>query len=235
LLYFTSHSGAHRMCIWDPLGDRLVYDAPISERLLWKETGDDEVAVITAGGAVQIVDGRTGSIRVDLKLDPPEFQNVCQVSAFRDADRYYVNLQPLQTISEPRRYSYCFGTDTTLPHADFRGNLLAIDRHSGHLLWRRSFAQRTVLRVPTLRLPVLVMLAIVGDRLNGNHRSMLVEAVDAKSGETLAFDDDRLFNRILQMTYEEDRRRIRLWGTRSVVDLDFASHAAGLATQKGNR
>jgi outer membrane protein assembly factor BamB len=235
LLYFTSQESSHRMRIWDPLNDRLVYDEPICDRLLWKETGEDEVAVITAGGAVQIVDGHTGSIRVDLKLDAHEFQNLCQISAFRDADRYYVNLQPLQTISEPRRYSYCFGTDTTLPHADLRGNLLAIDRRCGQLLWKRTFAQRTVLRVPTLRLPVLVMLALVGDRLNGNHRSMLVEAIDAKTGDTLAFDDDRFPNRILQMTYEEDRRRVRLWGTRSVVDLDFASHAAPLAAEKSDR
>ncbi|HEV3298355.1 MAG TPA: PQQ-binding-like beta-propeller repeat protein [Planctomycetaceae bacterium] len=235
LLYFTSHEGSHRMRLWDPLTDRLLYDAPISERLLWKETGEDEVAVITAGGAMQIVDGHTGAVRVDLKLDAREFQNLSQVSAFRDANCYYVNLQPMQTIPEPRRYAYCFGTDTTLPHADLRGNLVAIERRSGQVLWKRAFAQRTVLRVPTLRLPVLVMVALVGDRLNGNHRSMLVEVIDAKTGETLAFDDDRFPNHILQMTYDDDHRRIRLWGTRSVVDVDFASHGSRLAAETSTR
>jgi outer membrane protein assembly factor BamB len=235
LLYFTSHDGSHRMRLWDPLTDRLLYDSPICERLLWKETGEDEVAVITAGGELQIVDGHTGAVRVNLKLDSREFQNLCQVSAFRDANCYYVNLQPMQSVPEPHRYSYCFGNDTTLPHVDLRGSLLAIDRRSGQTLWKRTFAQRTVLRVPTLRLPVLVMLAMVGDRLNGNHRSMLVEVVDTRTGDTLAFDDDRLANRILQMTYEEDRRRIRLWGTRSVVDLDFAPRAAGLAAGTSDR
>lgn len=235
LLYFLSHDGTHRMRIWDPLTDRLLYDSPISERLLWKETGDDEVAVITANGSMQIVDGHTGAVRVDLKLDAREFQNLCQVSAFRDADCYYVNLQPMQTIPEPRRYAYCFGTDTTLPHSDLRGDLVAIDRQSGQVLWKRTFAQRTVLRVPTLRLPVLVMLALVGDRLNGNHRSMLVEVIDTKTGDTLAFDDDRFPNRVLQMTYDEDSRRIRLWGTRSVVDLDFASHPSRIVAQGAAR
>jgi outer membrane protein assembly factor BamB len=235
LLYFTSHEGSHRMRLWDPLTDRLLYDTLISERLLWRETGEDEVVVITASSAMQIVDGHTGAVRVDLKLDAREFQNLCQVSAFRDANCYYVNLQPMQTIPEPRRYAYCFGTDTTLPHADLRGNLVAIDRRSGQMLWKRAFAQRTVLRVPTLRLPVLVMLAFVGDRLNGNHRSMLVEVIDTKTGDTLAFDDDRFPNRILQMTYDEDRRRIRLWGTRSVVDLDFASQGSRLAAETSAR
>jgi hypothetical protein len=235
LLHFTSREGSHRMRLWDPLTDRVIYDTPVSERLLWKETGDDEVAVITADGRMQIVDGHTGAVVVDLKLEQREFQNLCQVSAFRDANCYFVNLQPLQTIPEPRRYAYCFGTDTTLPHADLRGNLVAIDRRSGRVLWKRTFAQRTVLRVPTLRLPVLVMLALVGDRLNGNHSSMLVEVVDAKTGDTLAFDDDRLRNRILQMTYEEDRQRIRLWGTRSVVDLDFASRGSRVAADATTR
>jgi hypothetical protein len=79
------------------------------------------------------------------------------------------------------------------------------------------------------------MLAFVGDRLNGNHRSMLVEVIDTKTGDTLAFDDDRFPNRILQMTYDEDRRRIRLWGTRSVVDLDFASQGSRLAAETSAR
>jgi hypothetical protein len=170
-----------------------------------------------------------------LKLDAREFQNLSQVSAFRDANCYYVNLQPMQTVPEPRRYAYCFGTDTTLPHADLRGNLVAIDRRSGQVLWKRAFAQRTVLRVPTLRLPVLVMLAFVGDRLNGNHRSMLVEVIDTKTGDTLAFDDDRFPNRILQMTYDDEQRRIRLWGTRSVVDVEFGSHTSRLAAENSAR
>jgi outer membrane protein assembly factor BamB len=231
LLYFISHDNTHRLRIWDPLTDRLLYDCPVCDRLLWKETGDEEVAVVTADGSLQIVDGRSGAIRVNLKLDSREFQNLNQISAFRDADSYYVNLQPMRTIEEPRRYAYCFGTDTTLPHADLRGDLLALDRRTGQLRWKRTFAQRTVLRVPALRLPVLVMLAIVGDRLNGNHRSMLVEVVDAKTGDTLAFDDDRFHNRIMQMTYEDDRHRIRLWGARSVVDLNFSSRPAGLAAE----
>jgi hypothetical protein len=235
LLYFSSHDGSHRIRIWDPLTDRLVYDAAVCERLLWKETGDDEVAVINSAGLMQIVDGRTGSIRAELKLDGAEFQSLCQVSAFRTADCYYVNLQSMQPLSEPKRYAYCFGTDTSLPHADLRGNVVAIERGTGRVLWKRNFPHRTVLRVPTLRLPVLVMLALVGDRLNGNHRSMLVEVVDAKTGQTLAFDDDRKDNHVLQMTYDDDQQRIRLWGTKSVVDLDFGQHATRLSVENSGR
>jgi len=235
LLYFSSHDGAHRLRIWDPLTDRLVYDAAVCERLLWKETGDDEVAVITAAGVLQIVDGRTGSIRAELKLDGPEFQSLCQVSAFRTADCYYVNLQSMQPLSEPKRYAYCFGTDTSLPHADLRGNVVAIERGTRRVLWKRTFPHRTVLRVPTLRLPVLVMLALVGDRLNGNHRSMLVEVVDAKTGQTLALDDDRKDNHVLQMTYDDEEQRIRLWGTKSVVDLDFDKPGSRLSVENRGR
>jgi hypothetical protein len=79
------------------------------------------------------------------------------------------------------------------------------------------------------------MLALVGDRLNGNHRSMLVEVVDAKTGQTLAFDDDRKDNHVLQMTYDDDQQRIRLWGTKSVVDLDFGQHATRLSVENRGR
>jgi outer membrane protein assembly factor BamB len=235
LLYFSSHDGSHRMRIWDPLTDRLIYDAAVCDRLLWKETGEGEVAVITATEVMQIVDGHSGAIRAELKLDGPDFHNLCQVSAFRTADCYYVNLQSMQPLSEPKRYAYCFGSDTSLPHTDLRGNLVAIERESGRVLWKRNFPHRTVLRVPTLRLPVLVMLALVGDRLNGNHKSMLVEVVDAKTGQTLAFDDDRKDNHVLQMTYDDDQQRIRLWGTKSVVDLDFGTHSTGQSVENRGR
>jgi hypothetical protein len=91
--------------------------------------------------------------------------------------------------------------------------------------------QRTVLRTPSLHLPVLVMLSLVGDRMNGNHRSMLIEAVDANTGETLGLEDNKFPNRILQLTYDHDRRRVRLWGTRSVVDLDLAKPSDALAAE----
>jgi len=225
LVYFTADETNHRMRIWDPVGDRLLYDRPISDRVLWKETGEDEVAVVLADGTLQIVDGRTGAVHISVELPPADFQNACQLAVFRDSARYYVNLQPMQSPPEPRYYNYFFGTDTVLPHVDLRGDVLAIDRRSGRLQWKRAFLQRTVLRTPSLHLPVLVMLSLVGDRMNGNHRSMLIEAVDARTGETLGLEDNKLPNRILQLTYSHDQRRVRLWGTRSVIDLDFAKTA----------
>jgi outer membrane protein assembly factor BamB len=231
LLYITADDTNHRMRIWDPVGDRLLYDQPIWDHPLWKETGEDEVAVVGAGGTLQIVDGRTGAVRIAVELAPKDVQNACQLAVFRDSARYYVNLQPMQSPPEPRYYNYFFGTDTVLPRVDLRGDVLAIDRRSGHLLWKRAFMQRTVLRTPSLHLPVLVMLSLVGDRMNGNHRSMLIEAVDANTGETLGLEDNKFPNRILQLTYDHDRRRVRLWGTRSVVDLDLAKPSDALAAE----
>jgi hypothetical protein len=154
-------------------------------------------------------------------------QNACGLVVFRDAFRYYVNLQPLQNPPESRYYNYFFGTDTVLPHADVRGNILAIDRRSGRLEWKRSFLQRTVLRTPSLHLPVLVMLSSVGDRLVGTHRSLLIEVVDARTGETLGLENNKFHDRILHFSYEHEQHRARLWGRRSVVNLDFAKPSEG--------
>ncbi len=233
LAYVTAEETNHRLRIWDPLADRLVYDRPISDRLLWKETGDDEIAAVGTDSTLQIVDGRTGSVRISVDLPPRIVQNACQLAIFRDADRYYVNLQPMQSPPEPRFYNYFFGTDTVLPRVDMRGDVLAIDRQTGRLAWSRSFLQRTVVRTPSLQLPILVMLASVGDRLNGNHRSMLIEAVDARTGETLALENNKFADRILQFSYDYEQHRVRLWGKRSVIDLDIRKSPDRLAIGTG--
>lgn len=226
LMYVTADDTNHRLRIWDPLSDRLVYDRPIFDPRLWKETCEDEVAVIGDDCTLQIVDGRTGTVRASVKLPQRDVQNSCQLAFFRDSARYYVNLQPVAPLPQPRFYNYFFGADTVLPHVDIHGDVVAIDRKSGRLEWTRPFMQRSVLRTPSLHLPVLMMLSSVGDRTNGNHRSMLVEAVDARTGETLAMENNNYPNHILHLTYEHDRRRVRLWGTRSVVDLDFVQGAS---------
>jgi outer membrane protein assembly factor BamB len=226
LMYVTADETNRRVRIWDPLSDRLLYDRAISDRLLVKETADDEVAIVCEDCTLQIVDGKTGTVRASQRLTSHEVQNACQLAFFRDASRYYVNLQPVQSPPEPRFYNYFFGTDTVLPRVDVRGDMLAIDRKTGQLVWKRGFQQRTILRTPTLQLPVLVMLSSVGDKMNGNHRSMLVEVVDTRTGETLGVENNKFPNRILQLTYEHDRHRVRLWGTRSVIDLDLVTSAA---------
>ena len=221
LLHFTSDEPNRRMRIWDPATDRLLYDRPISDRQLWKETSEDEVAVVDGEGNLQIVDGFSGNVRVSIPLDPALVRGTSQLVAFRDSTHYYVNLQPIQPVPEPRRYSYCFGSDTTLPRVDLAGTLLAIERKTGRLLWNRSFPHRTLVRSPTLRMPMLIMLSSVGDHTDSSQCSMLVEVVDSNTGETLGIEDNHFSNRILQLTYEPESRRVRLWGTRSVVNLDF--------------
>jgi outer membrane protein assembly factor BamB len=225
LMYITAEEANRRVRIWDPLSDRLLYDRAISDRLLVKETSDEEVAVVCEDCTLQIIDGRTGKVRVTQSLTQREVQNACQLAIFRDTSKYYVNLQPVQSPPEPRFYNYFFGTDTVLPRVDVRGDVLAIDRQSGRLVWKRGFQQRTIVRTPSLQLPVLVMLSSVGDRMNGNHRSMLVEVVDTRTGETLGVENNKFTNRILQLTYEHDRHRVRLWGARSVIDLDLIQSA----------
>lgn len=232
LLHFTSREPNRRMRIWDPLEDRLLYDRPIAaEKALWKETGEDEVAVLVDDNTLEIVDCRSGVVRASVKLDAREVQTISQLAVYRDQDRYYLNLQPLQSSSEPRRYSYCFGTDTVLPRFDLRGTVIAVDRKTGHPLWRRAFPPRTIVRTDSLRLPVLIMLSLVGDRINGNQRSMLVEVVDAQTGETLGLEDNNFNNKIFQLTFDENRHRVRLWGSRSVLDLDFVPRGAAMTSE----
>jgi outer membrane protein assembly factor BamB len=231
LLYFAGEGEDRRIRIWDPLADRLVYDRPAPGRFLWKENfGEDEVMTIGPDRILQVVDGRTGTIRAEATLESADVQEASQLAVFKDASRYYINVQPSQLAAEPRRYSYCLGTDTVLPRADMRGDVWAIDRESGKLLWKRTFPPRTVLRSPLVRLPVLVMLSLVGDRANGNYHALAVEVVDGASGETIGIADNQLPDRILHLTAQGEARRVKLWGRRSTITLDFADRTPGVIT-----
>jgi hypothetical protein len=212
--------------LWDPLADRCLFQQPIGERLLWKDSGEQEIATLDATGMLRIVDGLSGAVRVCLDLEKADIKSASQIVFFGDSDRYYVNLQPLQQAPEERRYSYPLGTDTTLPRVDLRGDLWAIDRGTGVALWKRSLPPRTAMRSIGVPLPVLVLLSLVGDRIEGNSRSLLAEVLDASTGETLCVHDACFRDQILQMSYLPEESSLRLWGKKSTITLELLRSGA---------
>jgi hypothetical protein len=127
------------------------------------------------------------------------------------------------------------GTDTILPRADLRGDVWAVDRTNGRTLWKRTFPQRTVLRTPTLGLPFVIMVSLMGDRTDGNYHSLAIEIVDGASGETLGSQDNLLPDRILQLTYHNDESRVRLWGRRSAITLNLVKSPSSVIAQSISR
>lgn len=233
MLFHFSDAGTEsrperRMRLWDPLTDRFLLDVPVSESTVWRDTPDGEIVALLPPNRLIILDGRTGDVRIDRELEPERLEKFTkaggsfQVAASRDHARYYVNLQPSQLPAEEVRYNYPMG-DTVLQRFDVRGELLAIDRESGKLLWSRVMPQRSLLRVPHVRLPFLIGMSLSGDKGVTNRQALTIEVIDSTTGETIGLEERAKRNRVLQFTYDHHASRIELRGERSVINLDFGN------------
>jgi outer membrane protein assembly factor BamB len=220
LFYVSSSPAGRRLQIWDPLSDRLVFDRPVSGHIFSAATPDNELVLAIPPDGVLILDVVTGETRLDFKLDPSDFAKLNHVRAFRDHGRYYVNFERSVRVPHLRKYSD-HASDTLLPVMHMQGDLYAVDRETGKLLWKRTIPPRSIIRTPHLRLPFLVGMSRVGNRTNGR-RSLLVEVIDSSTGDTIGFKENIFPDRLVQLSYDPAVGRIELRGLKTLIDLDFS-------------
>ena len=247
LVYMTAGTGGttKRLRIWDPLSDHLLLDEPaeaLAELSLHSGAapgtrayqfvrGADELAYITSDRRLKIVDIRTGELRVSLdlrgeidgelagELVSKEAQPVGLFRVCVDHDRYLLNVQ-----TSPHQFGGLQATfiisDSTIPAEHFQGNLAAIDRGTGELLWVRNVDNRSLVHLPEFRLPVLVLAC--RKRHDQTQLSGELLVLDARTGAELGRSDRLLPDRLLQCSYDRDAARIQLRGARTEIELDFA-------------
>ena len=112
-----------------------------SEQPLWKDTGEDEVAVILADGTLQIVDGRTGAVRVSASLSPREIQRACATGR---VPRCGSLLRELAAAAVTAAAAACYNPTASAPTRCCRGSICAATCSrsivtAGQLLWKRTF------------------------------------------------------------------------------------------------
>jgi len=220
-LFYISHDpSGKRFRIWDPWRDQLVFDVPVTGTEHSAVTPDNELALVLPPNRLKILDVVRDETLLDVEFDPGMLQNLSAVRAFRDHDRYYINLD--RGVRQPQSRTYNrHATNTFLPIVDIQGDLYAVDRSQGRILWKRSFPPRSIVRTPHVRLPFLVTMSRLRDRWNGSRQSLLIEAVDAATGDTLGLKDNIYPNRIVQLACEPERGRVELHGMKSTIILEF--------------
>ncbi len=221
---------AKRMRLWDPLHDRFVFDIPVSEDTLSCDTFNGEIVLLMPPARLLILDGYTGTVRADLELDRNDVAAARRISMVSDHARYYVNLnsphrrEDLEDATEETfetSYNRFFVNDLLLPRIDIQGTLIAIDRKSGRVQWTDHSPQRSILRLPQVRLPFLIALSNLDDRTDGNRKSLMIEVIDAATGEIIGSKENAMRGRISHFIYDHERGRIELHGQNSVIHLDF--------------
>ena len=220
LFHVANSTSGRRLRIWDPLTDRMEFDEPLTGRLFTAVNSEREFAVILPPGRLLVIDVATGEKRLDFRLQPEDLANLNYLRFFADRERYYINLQRAAGVRSWRKYSY-YTSDTFLDAVHIQGDLYTVNRQTGKLDWKRTLPQRSVIHTPHIRLPFLVTMSGVRDRWNGSRQSLLVEIIDAKTGETLALLDNIFPDRIVQFSYLPDQSRVELRGLKTVIDIEF--------------
>ena len=240
LFYVTGEGDARRLCIWDPLADRSVWEEPAHQILdasmlagvppgtkVHQFVSDaDELAYVTTAGRLRIVDVGTGDVRLDAALDARLLEHLGFLRVFGDLEHYYVNLQCMPVPGEAPPASSYIISDAAVPAIHIQGQLCAIDRRTAKIVWQRAFGNCSVLQMNEYRIPALISVCRVR---SGNQLTLQVEVTSKQTGESAGFHDQLLPDRILQIAYDRDTGRVALLGAKTEIRIDFPLVAPGLA------
>jgi hypothetical protein len=206
--------------VWDPWDDKWELTENLGERNSTATTsvGSSEIGWLTADGRLRIHDVATEQSMLDLPLAAEELEGLNSMRFIRDGDRYYLNLQRNMVAAQTTQYNYPAG-DTVIPCLHIRDDLYGIDRKTGRIAWKRIVPSRTLLRLEPTGLPFLVLLSRIRDKHDGNLQSLLVEVLDAETGELLGRQEHLSADRIVEADYDGVEQTLRLIGQKTSVDI----------------
>jgi hypothetical protein len=214
----TGDNGRSTARLWDPLTNSYELAIGFEGRLL-QTSREDELVLLFADGRLLVYDTKAAAAVIDVRLNPVDVGPAHTLWVFSDAERYYVSLYH----ADPRRFEESkvasFIYDTPLSAAHVQGRLLAIDRRTGETLWSRATDQRSVIDPIDHPTPFLIAVARVSNRDFGNRKTLLVEAIDKRTGATLGLNDALVPDQPLQIRSSQDR--VELAGMTSTVVLGF--------------
>jgi hypothetical protein len=244
LFYIKNTATGRRMRIWDFTRNRLVFDEPVVHRIYSAITPENELVVLIppeesdpadkAGceqpSRLQILDVARDRVLLDFSIPAGDLKNLNYIRAFRHGDRYYINLQRSVNMPVERLFSY-YASDSFPPVENIQGDLLAVDPENGKVLWKRTLPQRSIFRMPHLRLPFLVTVSRVRDRWQGGKQGLLVEILDEETGETIALKDNNLSDRVVNLDYDRDNGVLDLNGLKTRIRLKFGPAVANVPNE----
>ena len=169
---------------------------------------------------------------MSLSIPSADLKNLNYIRAFEHGGTYYVNLQRSVQMPVERLFSY-YASDAFPPVENIQGDLLAVDPKSGKVKWKRTLPQRSILQMPHLRLPFLVMISRVRDRWQGGKQGLLVEIVDAATGETISRKDNNLADRLVNLAYDREKGILDLNGLKTRIRLKFGPAVARIPDGDG--
>ncbi|WP_145263280.1 outer membrane protein assembly factor BamB family protein [Calycomorphotria hydatis] len=219
LFYVARTPDGLRARLWDPLDNLLLIDRPLDDG---KRDGDlytaltyhsDLFAALLPGRELQIRNAETGHKMWSTTLDAEDLEHIASIRVFDDAKHVYLNLQ--STYRPEGTYDSYYLNDTFLPVTHVQGLLLAMDRATGEIMWKRRLPQTSIINQPGWKMPVMIGLARLRNRDDRSLQSLSLDVIDLKTGDSLARSENLIPDRYVQAKINLEDKRIELHGLRS--------------------
>ncbi len=210
--------------IWDPLTDSIDLEERVAGRPLPDQTADDEIALILPGGRLKIVHVPSGEVRADVPLGGDLLEGVSSLRVFPEDDAWYVHLARNLTAPRVRAAS----NEVKLPATSLCGDLLAVERRTGTLLWTapRQLPPCTLLHLPQYGLPFLLVMSRLGDSPQRQPGALTLDLIDRRTGATLNSRDDLPRIPIYHATCDVDAGQLHLLGLGARIQISFGTATA---------
>jgi hypothetical protein len=223
-LIYLSGAETPVLRIWDPLTDGADLEERIAARPLPDQTADDEIALILPGGRLKIVHVPTGEVRADVPLGADLLEGVSSLRVLPEDDAWYVHLARNLTAPRLRAAS----NEVKLPATSLCGDLLAVERCTGTLLWAapRQVPPCTLLHLPQFNLPFLVVMSRLGDGPQRQPGVLMLDLIDRRTGATLSSRDDLPRVPIYHATCDVDAGQFHLLGLGARIQVAFGTATA---------
>lgn len=218
--------------VWDPLTETFDLDEPIKTRLL-NAQHNDELALLDSGGKLRIYEFPEVDLLIETDLGPSMTQNVNAFRFFSDQERFYINLAPPRPRLKPGMPRHYPVTNSLASWPLDLGLLVAIDRDTGDVLWKREVTHKSLLQLEQLNLPFFVAMSKVQiTRQIGAVQTLDIEVFDRQTGEPLGHERNLPTDRFIHYRLSPDRETLQLHGLSSRIDLDFRIPPRGILLEQ---
>ncbi len=199
LLYVTRGVNGQQpmtLQVWDPLLDRIELQMPFNAVTFPPVVlRDNHVALFqvennaTKTGRFLLLSPDHGQPVLDIKLPlPTEAGRMDAPYAFVDGDYVFINLRRNDQSSRPGERLVQI-MDSIIPTESLHyGDLIAIRRSTGKILWHRVCRTQAVLRLNRCNLPFLVTAVLVQPSGSTDTQSLAIQVIDKASGVSLSLD-----------------------------------------------
>ncbi len=222
-LLFSTEPNMRSIQLWDPLTDKVLFEASGMAATVGVSDRDPEFTLADTFGKVRVVDGLTGQVKIEINLNPVDFQPAQappMLKSFTDGTRYYINVHRQIAMMG----NTTFHTDAVFPTQQITGDLHAVDPATSRVLWTRTkVSPQNVVHLADYRLPFLVTLSRWRGAFRGNAQTSLrIDVVDGATGMTMASKHNAFNDRLFLSDYDRTAGRLRFRGAVTQIYLDFS-------------